>query len=167
MTETIPAPGVESTPPPTNKPKAVIIGKFTGMLTPFALDLFHTLNVYGFKRELSHKIANDYMSQLGHAMKTDESLRARIGAIDANGHAGFKAAALKFNKVALHDSSAIAHAAYTLEDLFKAKIVVERANILKMFTFSESISAYITKSQAWCDAQEWTTAAEAEKDSHK
>jgi len=132
------------------------LGVFGGMLGGFALDLYNTLNVYGMDKRTSHKIAMDYMSELGAAMKTDIPLRATVGSIK-DGKSGFKAAALKFNKNReLHYCSAIAKVLYTLEGLYEAPVSLITARPqISTIAFKANVKEYIAESDEWAKRQNW------------
>lgn len=134
---------------------ALKLGVFGGLLGNFALDLFHTLNAYGMDKRTSHKIAMDYMSELGAAMKTDVPLRATVGAIK-DGKSGFKTAAFKFNKTQVRNCSAIAKVIYTFEELHKMGNLLQEARpSIDTIGFSDDIMDYIAESTTWGMKQQW------------
>ncbi len=160
MPDTLETPNTTTNTNTSTNTNAIEAGRFNGMLSPYARDFYTTAVAYGFDKPLAHKFANDYMAQLGFAMKSDNALKARMGSVDKGGNASFRLTAIKTNKIAVANCSALAEVIYTFEDLRSAK---PQGFIPNRFNFSEvilplcnvNIREYVAECELWASRQTW------------
>jgi len=59
--------------------KVIIIGKFAGMLGRFQADAFSTMVHCGIDKQVAHKCAVDYGSDIGRLMASSAELASKVG----------------------------------------------------------------------------------------
>ena len=65
----------------TNKPVVIRCGDFSGAFSRFQVACYGDLKLAGFSAEVSHKVAFDYGSDIGNAIRnaSDDGLASKIG----------------------------------------------------------------------------------------
>ena len=81
-TNTLPTSANEQT-----KPVVIRCGDFSGAFSRFQVACFGDLRLAGFSAEVSHKVAFDYGSDIGNAIRnaTDDGLASKIGKAKKDG----------------------------------------------------------------------------------
>ncbi|SRR6266516_2228103 len=137
------------------KPKEttkIVLGRFSGMLAGFQVVVFRDLKFAGFNAKAAHKIAIDYGSQLGLAMRNDENIKTAVG--KANKNSGIAKLSASFHdKLILHNAMAIYRIVQSVEALYKENLVTEYSIVgLKL---ASRLQEYVSECQLWADTQSW------------
>lgn len=137
--------------PTTTTVADIICGKFSGMLSGFQKVVFRDMKFAGFTPEVSHKIAMDYASQLGNAMRNDDNVRSKVGKANDSGVARMSGSF--YDKLLMHNSMALVRIVQSQADLVKEKLLISYA--LNMDALSERLSEYVVECEEWTLAQTW------------
>jgi len=141
--------------PEATTPEAAIVeivaGKFTGMLSPFQVTAFGTMVHFGIKREVAHKVATDFGSDLGNAMRNSPDFAAKVGKAKKSGESAIKFTGKGENLMT--NSMATVRVCQTLEGLVKEELL-DRAS-LKTSDFAPGVRDYLTDCEVWAAEQHW------------
>lgn len=131
--------------------KAIIIGMFGGMLSGFQKVVFRDLKAAGFETKVAHKIAIDYGSQLGLAMKNDENIKTKVGKANSDGEARMSASF--HDKLKMHDAMALYRVVQTVDGLVKEQLVNDYT--IDGLNLTSRLKYYISQCEQWALAQTW------------
>jgi hypothetical protein len=130
---------------------AIVAGKFTGMLANFQVAAFGSLRKVGFSKEVAHKIASDYSSDLGNAMRSNDEFAAKVGKAKKDGDSVIKLSG-KGSTLMTNAMGAI-RVAQVIESLDKEGLLCSAK--LQPGDFAENIGDYIADCEQWATEQTW------------
>jgi len=138
------------------KPKPITLGEFNGAFGKFQLSAFGDLKRAGFSAEISHKVALDFGSSIGDAMRNgdDESFRNKVGKAKKDGEASIRISASGMTRTS--KAMSLLRVVQTIEGLNKEELLNTRKVDIK--TLSEgknSLQEYLAESGKWASEQVW------------
>jgi hypothetical protein len=122
----------------------VNLGQFSGMLAKIQTSAYGDLVRAGIEKPIAHKVAFDYASDLGNAMKADGKFASQVGKA-REGRSTLKLTAAA-KSVTVSRTMSIIRAAQQTADLFDEGLFKTR----QMPTLSDNLAEYLA------DCQEWT-----------
>lgn len=131
--------------------QAIVPGKFNGMLANFQVSAYGSLKAFGMSKEVAHKIANDYASDLGNAMRSDDEFAAKVGKAKKNGDSVIKFSGKGGTKMT--NAMAAIRVVQVLEGLRKEGLLSKAT--IKTSDFAEQVGEYITECETWATEQTW------------
>ena len=145
-----------TTPETTVESKAIILGKFKGAFGNFQASAFYDLKASGLKETICHKIAFDFGSDLGNAIRNakDDSLGVKVAKAKQNGDARITLSGGGATKTSR--AMSLLRLAQQLDSLYKEKLVKSRHIDVDNVPVGEgSLSEYLTECDKWANSQEW------------
>lgn len=130
---------------------AIIPGKFNGMLANFQVSAYGTMVMFGIGKGVAHKIASDYASDLGNAMRSDDEFAAKVSKAKKDGDSVIRFTGKGSTKMT--HAMAVIRVAQSLEALRKEKLI-ERTT-LKAEDFTPDIREYVESCEEWAKEQTW------------
>lgn len=130
---------------------AIIPGKFSGMLANFQVAAFGSLRKVGLTKEVAHKIASDYASDLGNAMRSNEEFAAKVGKAKKDGDSVIKLSG-KGSTLMTNAMGAI-RVAQVIESLDKEQLLCSAK--LNRGDFAPAIGDYLIDCEQWATEQTW------------
>ncbi len=130
-----------------NKSESILsvqLGQFTGMLAKIQTAAYGDLVRAGLEKPFAHKIAFDYASDLGNAMKADGKFASQVGKA-REGKSTLKLSA-SAKSVTVSRTMSIVRAAQQTADLFDEGLFKSR----KMPALADNLAEYVA------DCAEWT-----------
>ncbi len=138
------------------KSKPIKLGEFNGAFGKFQYSAFGDLKRAGFAPEVSHKVAMDYGSNIGDAMKNgdDESFRNKIGKAKDTGESSIKISASGLTLTSR--AMSVLRAVQVIEGLHKEGLLASR----KVSTDSLGekplkLQDYVSDCAKWASEQVW------------
>lgn len=135
----------------TEAKKTVVLGKFNGALGGFQASAFLDLKAGGFEPEVAHKIAFDYGSDLGNAIRNagDDGLASKVAKAKKGGDSRISVSGGGSTKTSR--SMSVIRLCQQLDNLYKENLLPSR----KVEAMSETLTEYITDCEAWASEQEF------------
>ena len=146
----------QDTSAPVAASKAIVIGKFPGAFGNFQSSAFYDLKAAGLKEVICHKVAFDYGSDLGNAIRNakDDGLSSKVAKAKTNGDARISISGGGVTKTSR--AMSLIRLAQQLDGLYKEKLVKSRHIDEENLTTGEgSLSEYLQECDEWATAQNW------------
>ena len=138
---------VTQTPTPEVKP--IRHGHFNGALSRFQVSAFGDLFHGGFSKEVAHKIASDYGSDLGRLMASDSEFASKISKANKEGES--KISLSGKGKIKNSFAMAIIRACQVIDGLYMESLIEHR----KVPQLTERLADYVTDCEKWAAGQVW------------
>jgi dsRNA-specific ribonuclease len=136
--------------------KSVILGKFPGAFGGFQETSFNDLRYAGVNEHVAHKIAFDYGSDLGNAIRNakDAALASKVGKAKSNGEARISLSGGGITKTSR--AMSVIRLAQQLDMLYTEKLIKSREIDLSNLRDGEgSLGEYLTECDEWAKLQKW------------
>lgn len=148
MSETI------ATTTPTQS-KAIVVGRFNGAFAPFQVSCFYDLKAAGINPMVAHKLAFDYGSDIGNAIRNakDEALASKIGKAKSNGESRITLSGGGTTKQSR--TMSIYRVVQQLDGLYREKLLTSRE--LDTDTLSKDLREYLDECEVWVSEHEFAT----------
>lgn len=138
---------------PVKERKPIRCGDFQGAFGKFQLSAFGELNRAGFPREVSHKVAMDYGSNIGDAMRNgnDESFRNKVGKAKKDGQSSIRISASGMTLTSR--AMSLIRVCQVIDGLYEEHLLDTRKIVQD--NLSESLTQYVSDSAKWASEQIW------------
>ncbi len=131
-----------------NSQNVVSLGKFNGMLAGFALSAYNTVFVCGIPRKVAHKVANDFASALGRAIKEDSEMATKVAKAKKSGEMKITG---KLEASFKDDSASIVRACQILGSLVSEKLTTKYPQI-NQASLDRDLVNYLETCEKWASA---------------
>jgi hypothetical protein len=147
MQTTVQTPNAPTTP----EVKVVVIrpGQFAGALSRFQVSAFGDLFHGGFSKQVSHKIASDFGSDLGRLMSTDSEFASKIGKANKDGESRIKLSG--GGKIKSSYAMSIIRTCQVVDGLYMEGLIESR----KVPIMTEKLADYVKDCETWAAGQTW------------
>lgn len=132
---------------------AVEAGKFNGHLASFALGAFNYLLAFKVSREVAHKIAMDYASDIGRGMSENLEIVSAVGKAKKNGESVVSFSG-KTHAVTQTFSMSLIRVCILIEKCHDEKFFGKRPE-LDSLPLSANLADYLAEAKAWASRQTW------------
>lgn len=132
------------------------IGRFNGILAPFAVAAFFSLRRFLASPGACHKLASDYVSDLGRAIASSDQLKATVGKALKEGGSKFKISG-STSATLPSAGSKIVRCVQQMEGLSKEGLLLASFSLEKSLDFA--LQKAIEEAQQWADEQ-WSVSEE-------
>lgn len=143
-------------PTNTQAPKEVKLlktGYFSGMLAGFQVVVFRDLKYAGLDEMTAHKVAIDYGSQLGLAMRNDDNIKTQVSKANKNGQA--KLSASFHDRLTMHNALAVYRVVQTIADLHAKERLITGYEVFGVLKLANRLEVYLKECEEWALAQSW------------
>lgn len=134
--------------------KTVILGQFNGAFARFQVAAFGDLQRAGLNPAVAHKVAFDYGSDIGNALKTADG-KSKFATTVAKAKENKSSLKISANAKGVNNSRtmSLVRAAQQMSDLFDENLFASR----QLPTLSKELAEYVKECQQWADEQkmEW------------
>jgi hypothetical protein len=138
----------------TVKPSpAIEAGKFNGHLASFALGAFNYLLAFKVSREVAHKIAMDYASDIGRGMSENLEIVSAVGKAKKNGESVVSFSG-KTHAVTQTFSMSLIRVCILIEKCHAEKFFDKRPE-LDTLPLTDNLADYLAEAKAWASRQTW------------
>ena len=134
---------------PTYLVKPIILGKFTGAFGNFQAAAWTDLKLAGFESAIAHKIAQDYGSDLGNAMKNGTDFASKIGKAKASGES--RIAISGKGSTQMSNTMALLRVCEVVAGLWREKLVTSYS--IEGLTLKKEVATYIEECATWASEQ--------------
>lgn len=139
--------------PPIPSVTPIEAGKFRGHLASFALGCFNYLLAYHVSREVAHKIASDYASDIGRGMSENLEIISAVGKAKKNGESVVTFSG-KTNAVTQTYAMSLVRVCTLQEKLRDEKFFSKRPALADMPLRAELVE-YLSDAASWAAMKEW------------
>lgn len=131
--------------------KAIKLGEFHGAFARFQTSCYYDLIAAGLTEQTSHKIAGDYGSDIGNAIRNaaDDGLTSKIGKAKKNGDTRISISGGGLTKTSR--TMSIYRVAQQLDNLYREGLLASRK--LDTETLSKVLREYLDECSEWCAVQ--------------
>ncbi len=145
--ETLP----ETATPQTKTP--IKLGEFHGAFAKFQTCAYGELNRAGLPAEVSHKVANDFGSNIGDALRnaSDSDIAAKVAKAKSNGQSQIKIGAKGFATTSY--AMSLIRVVQVIDGLYSEGLLNSRA--LDTSSLVKQLGEYVAKSKVWASEQVW------------
>lgn len=139
--------------------QAIKPGRFSGMLGALQVAAYGEFKRHGMTSHIAHKVAMDYGSDLGNAMKhKDSDFNSKVSKANKEGARGFK---ITGKTPGVTESRAMSLKVITqhLDALFdegknSTRLLVNRP-LLEEHNLNETLQEYLSDCEVWANSQTW------------
>jgi len=146
MSTTVQTPNVSASTPEV---KTIRPGHFAGALSRFQVSAFGDLFRGGFSKQVSHKIATDFGSDLGRLMATDSEFSSKISKANKEGESRIKLSG--GGKIKSSYAMSIIRTCQVIDGLYVEGLIEDR----KVPVLTEKLSEYVETCKTWASEQNW------------
>lgn len=131
--------------------KPLDAGRFPGMLGSFQREFYNSLKACGVSAEVSHKVATDFGSDLGRAIREDSELASAVGKANKNNESTFKITG-KTARVANSYAMELKRVCQFMDDMASQKLI-KRGTLPPL---KDSLIEYLADCGKWAAEQKWS-----------
>jgi len=137
----------------TNKPVVIRCGDFSGAFSRFQVACFGDLRLAGFTPAVSHKVAFDYGSDIGNAIRnaTDDGLASKIGKAKKDGESRITISGGGTTKTSR--AMSLYRLVQQVDSLFREGLIASRK--LTTEQLAENLQEYIEDCETWASEREF------------
>ena len=138
----------------TNKPVVIRCGDFSGAFSRFQVACYGDLKLAGFSAEVSHKVAFDYGSDIGNAIRnaTDDGLASKIGKAKKDGESRITISGGGTTKTSR--AMSLYRLVQQVDSLFREGLINSR-RIDGKDMLSDNLSDYVADCETWASEREF------------
>ena len=135
------------------KPVVIRCGDFSGAFSRFQVACFGDLRLAGFSAEVSHKVAFDYGSDIGNAIRnaTDDGLASKIGKAKKDGESRITISGGGTTKTSR--AMSLYRLVQQVDSLFREGLINSRK--LTTEQLAENLQEYIEDCETWASEREF------------
>lgn len=133
--------------------KPIRVGQFNGILAGFQAVVFRDLKYAGLEDKTAHKVAMDYGSQLGLAMRNDENIKTEVS--KANKHGMAKLSASFYDRLIMHNAMSIYRVVQTIADLKAKETLISGYEVFGVLPLAKRLNDYVKECELWTLTQTW------------
>ena len=135
------------------KPVVIRCGDFSGAFSRFQVACFGDLRLAGFSAEVSHKVAFDYGSDIGNAIRnaTDDGLASKIGKAKKDGESRITISGGGTTKTSR--AMSVYRTVQQVDGLFREGLIASRK--LTTEQLAENLQEYIEDCETWASEREF------------